>query len=77
LLEPSLETLLSTPASPSYPSEHAVAAGAAEVVLSHFFPERQERFAALAEEAANAHVLAGVQYPSDAAAGLELGRSSS
>jgi membrane-associated phospholipid phosphatase len=73
-LEPTLETILQTPISSSYPSEHAVAAGAAEVVLSYFFPERQDTFTALAEEAAQAHVLAGVQFPSDAEAGLALGR---
>jgi membrane-associated phospholipid phosphatase len=74
VLEPTLQTVLPTPVSASYPSQHAVAAGAAEVVLHYFFPERAETFSALAEEAAQAHVLAGLQYPSDAEAGLELGR---
>lgn len=73
-LDPELETWLPVPDAPSYPSDHAVAAGAAETVLRHFLPDREEVFTALAEEAANAHVLAGLHFPSDAAAGLELGR---
>src|SRR5262245_51883044 len=62
------------PSSPSYPAEHAVAAGAAAEVLSYIFPDRASDFAAKAEEAGRSRVLAGVQYPSDISAGLELGR---
>jgi membrane-associated phospholipid phosphatase len=74
VLASSLATALPTPPSPSYPSEHAVTAGAAEVVLSYFFPEQARAFKTLAEEAAQTFVTAGVQYPSDVDAGLELGR---
>jgi membrane-associated phospholipid phosphatase len=71
--DPSLVTAVPTPASPSYPSEHAVTAGAAAAVLTYLFPDEAQTFADLAAEAAHSRVLAGVQYPSDAAAGLELG----
>ena len=60
---------VATPRSPSYPSEHAVVAGAASVVLAYIWPKDAERFAALAEQAAQSRVAAGVQYPSDAKAG--------
>ncbi len=65
---------LPNPHSPSYPAEHAVAAGAAAAVLSYLFPERASYFADKAEQASQSRLLAGVQYPSDVSAGLELGR---
>jgi membrane-associated phospholipid phosphatase len=71
--DPALSTTLPTPASPSYPSEHAAAAGAAAAVLAHLFPAEAGAFAAKADEAAHSRLLAGVQYPSDVAAGLALG----
>ena len=73
-VDPTLPTALPTPRSPSYPSEHAAAAGAAATVLSYFFPDEASSFQAMAEEAAQSRVLAGVQFPSDSSAGLELGR---
>jgi hypothetical protein len=69
----SLATALPNPRSPSYPSEHAVAAGAAAAVLSYLFPDRASYFADKAEAAGRSRLLAGVQYPSDVSAGLELG----
>jgi hypothetical protein len=61
--------------SPSYPCEHSVAAGAAAAVLAHLFPKDAARFAEAAEEASRSRVMAGAVYPSDAKAGLELGRT--
>jgi membrane-associated phospholipid phosphatase len=73
-ISPMLTTALPTPLSPSYPCEHAVAAGAASAVLAYLFPKAAQFFAAKAHEAGRSRLLAGVQYPSDVAAGLELGR---
>jgi hypothetical protein len=70
---PSLAAIAS-PNSPSYPDERAVAAGAASTVLAYVFPADAAMFAALAEEAGRSRLEAGVAYPSDLAAGLELGR---
>jgi membrane-associated phospholipid phosphatase len=69
-----LDVALPAPASPAYPSEHAVAAGAASTVLSHIFAADAATFAGWAEEAGRSRLLAGTDYPSDVAAGLELGR---
>src|SRR6516162_7436626 len=69
-----LTTEMPNPRSPSYPAEHAVAAGAAAEVLSYVFPDRASFFREKAEEAARSRVTAGVSYPSDVAAGLALGR---
>ena len=59
---------------PSYPSEHAVIAGAASVVMAYLFPTMAETYTDLAEEAARSRVFAGVAFPSDVTAGLQLGR---
>lgn len=66
---------VAVPNSPSYPSEHAVAAGAASAVLSYIYPEDAKLFEALAQQAGQSRVLAGVQYPSDVTAGLALGKA--
>jgi membrane-associated phospholipid phosphatase len=69
-----LTTAVATPASPSYPAEHAVAAGAAAEVLAYIYPDRAAYFREKAEEAARSRLEAGVNYASDIAAGLALGR---
>ena len=74
-VDPQIVTAVSAPRSPSYPCEHSVAAGAAAAVLAHLFPKEAARFAEAAEDASRSRVIAGVVYPSDAKAGLELGRA--
>ena len=73
-VDKTLVTALPTPASPSYPSDYAAAATAASEVLSYFFPARAQAFAAQAEQAMRSRLIAGVEYPSDVAAGREIGR---
>jgi membrane-associated phospholipid phosphatase len=70
----SLATVIPNPPSPAYPAEHAVAAGAASEVLAYVFPERADLFRKSAEEAVHSRLVAGVNYPSDIAAGMALGR---
>lgn len=61
---------------PSYPSEHAAVAAAAALVLSHLFPaEDTLGLHAMAREAGDARVAAGVAYPSDVSAGAAIGRA--
>jgi PAP2 superfamily len=69
-----LTTVLTNPPSPSYPAEHAVAAGAASEVLAYVFPDRVAFFREKAEEAARSRLMAGVNYPSDVTAGMVLGK---
>jgi hypothetical protein len=73
-VDESLTTVLANPQSPAYPSEHAVAAGAASGVLAYLFPNAADTFMDMAEQAGQSRLLAGVDYPSDVTAGLELGR---
>lgn len=61
---------------PSYPSEHAAVAGAAAQVLAYLFPERPAlRLEEDADQAGLSRVQAGANWPSDVAAGLDLGRA--
>ena len=73
--DPKLAAAVVVPASPSYPCEHSVAAGAAAAVLAHLFPKDAARFAEAAEDAARSRVAAGAVYASDSRAGLDLGRA--
>lgn len=60
---------------PSYPSEHAVIAGAASGVLAYLYPEYpRARLEEMAQRLAGERVTAGLNYPSDVRAGLKLGR---
>ncbi len=72
---PSEDALFEPQGDPSYPSEHAAIAGAASQVLAHLYPsEPAARLERQAGEISGARVSAGVSYPSDADAGLALGR---
>ena len=72
---PGISTLIETPGSPSYPSVHAVAAGAASAVLAYLFPSKAQDFERQAELAGLSRIQAGVNYRSDVTAGLALGRA--
>lgn len=74
-LDPTLTTVIPNPRTPAYPSEHAAVAGAASTVLAYLYPDDAAFLAAQAEAAAQSRLLAGVEYPSDVAAGLALGRA--
>src|SRR6266700_1033219 len=74
-LDLAVAPVVAVPQSPSYPSEHAVAAGAAAAVLEYLFPDQATKFADMADEAATSRVMAGVAFPSDAFSGLDLGQS--
>ena len=65
---------IAVPNSPSYPSEHAAAAAAAAEVLAYLIPAEAAYFRSAAEEAGRSRLYAGVEYPSDYSAGMELGR---
>ncbi|MCA0984760.1 vanadium-dependent haloperoxidase [Halobacillus yeomjeoni] len=73
-LDQELATVICTPNHPSYPSGHATISGAAEVILSYFFPAERDKLHQLAEENAKSRLYAGVHYPVDNDEGLRLGR---
>jgi hypothetical protein len=74
-LDTSIVPIVALPSSPAYPAEHAAAAGAASEVLAYFAPNDADSLRTMADEASTSRVQAGVQYPSDAAAGQDIGRA--
>jgi membrane-associated phospholipid phosphatase len=72
-VDPTVETLVATPVTPSYPDEHAVAGAVAATLLAQMFPARADHFARLGEEAGLSRLVAGVSFPSDVASGMILG----
>lgn len=60
---------------PSYPSAHAAMAGAASRLIGYLYPEYPAaRLSERADDVGEALVASGANYPSDVAAGLQLGR---
>lgn len=72
--DPQIRRRVQLPRSYSYPSEHAATAAAAAAVMAYLVPSEASYFLALAEEAGKSRLYAGVEYPSDYAAGMDLGR---
>lgn len=73
-IDNTLAVAVAVPPTPSYPCEDSVAAGAAAAIIAHVYPKEAQRVMAAAEEASRSRVVAGVVFPSDAQAGLDLGR---
>lgn len=74
-VDTSFVPMLANPVSPSYPSEHAVAAGAASTILASLYPDDAQSFVDQANAAAQSRLIAGLHFPSDVQAGLDLGRT--
>jgi PAP2 superfamily len=72
-LDPTLSVALPVPASSSYPSDFAATTTAAAEVLAYIFPDRADALRGKAEQAIRSRQLAGLEFPSDAAAGGEIG----
>ena len=72
--DPAITTPIGLPNHPSYPSNHGCDSGAAAYVLGALFPDQATRLAAMAAEAAESRLYAGIHYRFDAVAGLHIGR---
>jgi membrane-associated phospholipid phosphatase len=73
-VDSTIKPITAAPVDPCYPSAQAVAAGAASVVMAYLFPNMGETYTDLAEEAGRSRIFAGAAFPSDVAAGLQLGK---
>ena len=74
-MDSGVEPLAAMGHSSSFPSEHAAVAIAASEVLSYVKPEHADRFRAMAEEAIQSRLLAGVNIQSDIDAGRVIGQA--
>jgi len=73
--EPSIKTLIGIPSFPSYTSGHSTFSGAAEEVLSYFFPEGKAAFEHQAQDAADSRMYARIHFRFDCEAGLVQGKA--
>lgn len=73
-IDPRLTSAIGVPRSPSYPSEHAAVAAAASTILAYLYPSQQSALQGMVAEDVLTRQVAGVEFPSDVAAGLELGQ---
>jgi hypothetical protein len=73
-LDAELKSLFPPPNHPSFPAAHGCYSTAAATVLADIFPQDKDRLLALAKEAAEARVWAGIHYRFDIDAGQEIGR---
>jgi membrane-associated phospholipid phosphatase len=62
------------PNHPSYPSNHACVSGATAYVLGALFPDQAARLSAMADEAGESRLYAGIHYRFDKDAGLRIAR---
>ncbi len=74
VLDASIKSVIDAPLTYSYPCEHSVTAAAAATVIAYFMPEKGDSILKLARAASQSRVDAGVQFPSDVAAGWKLGQ---
>jgi membrane-associated phospholipid phosphatase len=72
--DPAIITAIARPPHPSYPSDHACASGTSAYVLGGLFPADAERLAALADQAGESRLYAGIHYRFDKDAGLHIAR---
>jgi hypothetical protein len=73
-MDPRLDLSVPLPDFPSYPSAHATLFAAGAGVLGHLFPGEQQRLDSLAAEATDSRVWAGVHFPFDNSACIQLCR---
>jgi len=74
-LNPAIKTLTGVPNFPSYISGHSTFSGAAAAVLEYLLPENAPKYNALATEASNSRIYAGIHYRSDCVVGLQVGKN--
>jgi hypothetical protein len=74
-IDPRIKTLTGVPNFPSYVSGHSMFSAAAATILGHIIPERADAYNAMAQEAANSRVYAGIHYMIDCTTGLTVGKN--
>ena len=74
-MDPRIKTLTGVPNFPSYVSGHSMFSYAAATILGHILPERADAYNAMAQEAANSRVYAGIHYVIDCTVGKTVAQN--
>jgi membrane-associated phospholipid phosphatase len=74
-LDSNIIPLFSVPNFPSYPSNHSTFSAARSEVLAYLFPTRADFIRAVGKEGGDSRIWAGIHYPMDSLAGVQLGKS--
>jgi membrane-associated phospholipid phosphatase len=72
--DPAITTPIGRPNHPSYPSSHACSSSASANVLAALFPAEAAQLLAMADEAGESRLYAGIHYRFDKNAGLRIGQ---
>ena len=72
-MDPSIKTLTGVPNFPSYVSGHSMFSSAAATILGHILPSRAAAYSAMAQQAADSRVYAGIHYVIDCTVGMTVG----
>lgn len=72
-MDPNIKTLTGIPNFPAYVSGHSMFSSAAATILGHILPSRASAYQAMAQEAANSRVFAGIHYKVDCEVGITVG----
>ncbi len=74
-LDTAIQPIFPTPNFPSYPSNHSTYSATRSEILAYLFPSHAEEVRALAKEAGDSRIWAGIHYQIDLDAGNQLGKS--
>ena len=74
-MDPLIRTLTGIPNFPSYVSGHSMFSSAAATILGHIIPSRASAYAAMAQQAADSRVYAGIHYAIDCTVGMTVGQN--
>ena len=74
-LNPAIVPLFAVPPFPSYPSNHSTFSAARSEMLAYLFPTRAAFIRAVGKEAGDSRIWAGIHFPMDNVAGMQLGKS--
>jgi membrane-associated phospholipid phosphatase len=74
-LNPAIVALFPVPNFPSYPSNHSTFSAARAEMLAYLFPARADFIRAVGKEGGDSRISAGIHFPMDNLAGVELGRA--
>jgi membrane-associated phospholipid phosphatase len=74
-LDPTIIPLFPVPNFPSYPSNHSTFSASRGEILAYLFPAHADFIRSVGKEGGDSRIWAGIHYPMDNAAGVQLGKS--